>query len=122
MKKRVVLVLLLLAVVTVMAFAATRVKFTTNINLGPTGEPIIRINWVEQSWTNNITINYTVMADIDSMTIKFKAQSPSLFSQTNVYSNRESWISKGKTYTADFACSLKDVSSVDIWLENVKMK
>jgi hypothetical protein len=128
MKKRVVLVLLLLAVVAVMAFAATRVSFSTGqLGTGVYGQgTAITVNWVEKSTTlgkTTIYINYTVNENIESMLLCCKVTSPTpKFGAWNRHDNSERLISKGKTYTANMGTTSLDVNAVEVWLENVNYK
>jgi len=125
MKKRVGLVLLLLAVVAVMAFAATRIRFTANIGNDYEQAPI-RVNWVETSkllGNTTVYINYTVMSDVESMLLCCKVTSPTpKFGAWNRFDNTEALITKGKTYTANMGSTTLNVSAVEVWLEKVKMK
>jgi len=126
MKKRIVLIVLLIAATTVMAFASDRVTFTGTNFSDSNGNPAITVNWVEYGWTGGY-VNYTVTGDVESMKIKLTLTYKSAFSlggtASTTYSNTERLITKGKTYTASFSVSgnLTVVSAV-VSVEDLVMK
>jgi len=125
MKKKAGLVLLLVAVVAVLAFASERVSFrvTGNGQFGEVPEGI-QVNWVEYGSFGGY-VNYTVTGNVDSLKIVLTLTYTNIWgTHTTSRSNNESWISKGKTYTAKFPgfSSNLNVTGAEVTLENVVYK